>query len=101
MVNRHQEFNRRRQNRAKTIRDKKKGRINNKKLHLGLLDKDAQRGNEEVSKKTMKKQKNLENIYQKLNVKEDLSKKKHLKRRNHRKSGKGNKQNEEEMKIDQ
>lgn len=64
MVNRNN-FNRKKVKRLKSIRDKKKARINRKKIHLGINDQDTEKP---LTKKQQKKQKRLDQIYKQLNV---------------------------------
>lgn len=72
MVNRETNFNRKKVNKLKTIRDKKRARINRKK---NLLNVDK---NEDVvlNKKQMKRQRNLERIYKELDQKNIIKKEK-------------------------
>lgn len=80
MVNRTGNFNRQKVNRAKTIRDRKKARKNNKKKSIGY---ENSNNNLQLNKKQLKKQKRLNQILTDLGVDADkLIKKKHIKRRN-------------------
>jgi hypothetical protein len=103
MVNRYN-FNRKLVKRLKSIRDKKRGRINNKKKHLGIEK------NEEkpLNKKQLRKQKRLDRIMKELDQKDHLPSqstnnvisKSKLKRRNKR-GGKANKSGEGKMEIEE
>ena len=95
MTNRNN-FNRKKVNRAKTIRDKKKARINKKKSHLGFKENIVE---EPLTKKQLKKQKRLDQIYKELNVKyEDVfSKNKKRRKKNQQKT----KKTAQEMQVEQ
>ncbi len=85
MVNREGNFNRRSVSRNKTIRDKKRARIQNKKKSVGYEN----RPDPEPTKKEVKREKRLERILGGMKSKElnNLM----SKRRSSRKSGKGRK----------
>lgn len=97
MVNRN-EFNRKKVKRLKSIRDKKKARINRKKAHLGF--KEAQEA-KPLTKKETKRQKRLDQIYKQLNTSYNDVFSKNRKRRNKNKQKNQNNDKSEKMEVEQ
>jgi hypothetical protein len=87
MTNRNSAFNRKKVNRAKTIRDKKRSRIRNKKRSINYQE--EHEVPRELTKKEQRKQKRLDRILTDMNVRNtNIGKKKVIKRRNDRKKNK-------------
>jgi len=91
MVNRETNFNRRKVKRMKTIRDKKRARINKKKIILNV----DRVEDKPMTKKETRRQKRLERIYNEIDTKTkplgNLLKDKLTERRKNRRGGKRHK----------
>jgi hypothetical protein len=96
MVNREVNFNRKKVKRLKTIRDKKRARVQRKKQHLRVED-DYQTP---LTKKLMKRQQRLENIYKELKEDKSVLKEKPKKRRSKRGGKKHKKNNTSNMQVE-
>jgi hypothetical protein len=96
MVNREINFNRKKVKRLKTIRDKKRARVQKKKQHLRVED-DYQNP---LTKKELKRQKRIENIYKELKEDKSVLKEKPKKRRSKRGGKKHKKINTSKMEVE-